>query len=713
MPEVQAHLADGTILHFPDGTDPSIVQGAVQNYLKAPTQQTKPDDSGWNLHDFLTGKGGLIREGGSQLKDAANDLTTPGSRLKGTNELLQGATKLAAPVAIGASIPGLVSGGLAGLLPSLARFATTAGTGYAAGKVAGGVEGALGAPKDLSDLTETLGNFAGGIAGDEGVTAAKALISRAKGGVLSPELENFAKLKPTLSQWMQKLSETGDSGIAGHLQPAAKMAEDYLTPGAKAADVKASGQLAYNQMIGQGADLSGRAPSVVANPTAQAMRVQVAAENTLKAYENESNSQAQIARLVAEGAPQPLSDGSAIVKGPTQIQSTLQTAKSIVDRDGQNIRGTPPDSIASVNEAHRLLSDTRAKFDDQGQLISADPLNFGEAWDWKQQYGGAARFNSDQVTGDQRNFASLFHTMNDDIEGSIPSWDTPQKLAMNSWKNAKATVEERINLFNPPDGKGAPNLADLIENSNDPSPTLTRLLGDSQALKRALKAGYVQFPSGKVYSNNLRNDAGAFQIQKLLAGNTNLFAKGGKTIDADGLYRDWNNPQNYEVNRTLFNGQECSTITDFARAMAKKDQAQNPNVTPYVAQSINPTINNIATTQTSGTSSFGQKIFWVRNGLYLGGAILGGHLGGIEGASAAAGAELGATALTRALTRPGTAELMVRLAKGQPLQVSSASFANRLFSAIKGSLVTIVGQDGARQKGTFDKDGQFTPQTQP
>lgn len=147
--------------------------------------------------------------------------------------------------------------------------------------------------------------------------------------------------------------------------------------------------------------------------------------------------------------------------------------------------------------------------------------------------------------------------------------------------------------------------------------------------------------------------------------------------------------------------------------MAKKDQAQNPNVTPYVAQSINPTINNIATTQTSGTSSFGQKIFWVRNGLYLGGAILGGHLGGIEGASAAAGAELGATALTRALTRPGTAELMVRLAKGQPLQVSSASFANRLFSAIKGSLVTIVGQDGARQKGTFDKDGQFTPQTQP
>ena len=147
--------------------------------------------------------------------------------------------------------------------------------------------------------------------------------------------------------------------------------------------------------------------------------------------------------------------------------------------------------------------------------------------------------------------------------------------------------------------------------------------------------------------------------------------------------------------------------------MAKRDQATNPNVTPYVSQSINPAINNIATTQTNGTSGFGQKLFWVRNGLYLGGALLGGHLGGMEGATAAAGAELGATALTRALTRPGTAEAMVRLAKGQPLEISSSSFANRLFSAIKGSLVTVVGQDGTRQKGTFDKDGEFTPQTQP
>jgi hypothetical protein len=205
---------------------------------------------------------------------------------------------------------------------------------------------------------------------------------------------------------------------------------------------------------------------------------------------------------------------------------------------------------------------------------------------------------------------------------------------------------------------------------------------------------------------------GAFQIQRLLADNTNLFPKGGKIIDADGLYRDWNNPKNYEVNRTLFNGQQRANITDFARAMAEKDKAQNPNVTPYVAQSINPLINNIATTQTSGTSAFGQKIFWVRNGLYLSGAILGGHFGGVEGAVGAAGTELGATALTRLLTKPSTAELMVRLAKGQPLQVSSQSFANRLFSAVKGSLITVVGQDGTRQKGTFDKDGVFIPQNQ-
>src|ERR1700678_245868 len=115
MPEIQAHLADGTVLHFPDGTDPSVIQGAVQNTLKT-SKPTQSQDSGWNLHDFLTGKGGFIREGASQLGQATSDLTTSGSRLKGVNEALQGASKLAAPVAIGATIPSLVGGGVSGAI---------------------------------------------------------------------------------------------------------------------------------------------------------------------------------------------------------------------------------------------------------------------------------------------------------------------------------------------------------------------------------------------------------------------------------------------------------------------------------------------------------------------------------------------------------------------------------------------------------------------
>src|ERR1017187_1656108 len=44
MPEIIAHAPDGAELHFPDGTDPSVIQGAVKKHLGQPAI-TNPYDS--------------------------------------------------------------------------------------------------------------------------------------------------------------------------------------------------------------------------------------------------------------------------------------------------------------------------------------------------------------------------------------------------------------------------------------------------------------------------------------------------------------------------------------------------------------------------------------------------------------------------------------------------------------------------------------------
>src|ERR1700677_4269971 len=52
--EVLAHLEDGTTLHFPEGTDPSIVQKSVKSYLSKP-QTPEPQTGFKGLLQKLSG----------------------------------------------------------------------------------------------------------------------------------------------------------------------------------------------------------------------------------------------------------------------------------------------------------------------------------------------------------------------------------------------------------------------------------------------------------------------------------------------------------------------------------------------------------------------------------------------------------------------------------------------------------------------------------
>lgn len=544
----------------------------------------------------------------------------------------------------------------------------------------------LGLHKILSGLAgedDSIGGAAKDLAINEVGGQAINLIKKGFNGVLPAALEEFGKLKPTLSQWMDKLATDypGAAGkVASILKTPTKVAEDFLTPGAKANSILQSGKLARQEATGLAADVSGRTPSAVSDPEELALKTQTGLENLHQAYTNESNKQAQSFRLLAQGAPQQTSQGN-IVNGPIQLKNTLEEANRIVERNRNLIAGPSQDAIKGINEADRLIASTNAKFDPQtGQLISADPMGAGEAWDKKQDYGNSTRFQGGKLDDSQRDFKNLFHTMNQDIENSIPSWDDKNKTAMKSFQNAKAIVGERIATFDP-DGAKAATLKDVIDNSDSPLPQLKQILSNPPALQRAVDAGTTRFPSGRVTST--KGDFGAAFTQQLWKDAETLDPKGGISIDAKKLYNDYMDPSNYQQKKILFNAQNRSDMEQL--------------------------IKNAAMTQDKG-GTWAPKIWMIRTGMAIPAAIALGT-GGAEHAAVTGSIEMGASLLTKMITNPSTARVLVNMAAGQPLNMSEQMASRKLMSVLQGTVVTLRGSDGSAEQGTFDKDGKFTPQS--
>ena len=648
-------------------------------------EEMQPQAEGYqNLRDWLTGKGGLINQGINKIVGGVEHMAQPGldTKLEGGSGVLEGVGKVGTPALIAASLPLAASSPLAlagGIAGGAAGGKVLSESGKAAVK-------ALGGSKALQDFTgdagDLVGGIGGGIAGSGSAESATNLVKalRGKGNqALPPDLEEFAKLKPTLSQWIDKLNGKG--------QTATKVAEDFLTPGAKAKNILESGRIATEEAKGISSGIAGRAPSVVSDPNEMSLKIQNKAQATLDSYDAASQQAGAMARLVAEGAPQPRLDGT-IVKGATPLTNTLGVAKGISDRyDALELKPTDGESLSSVNEAKNLLKATNAKFDETtGDLISSDPVSFGQAWDKKQAYGNNTSFGqgTNSLNQSKKDYKSLFNSMNQDIDAGIPGWDTPDGKAMKAWHDSKALAGERNAIFDPDGTKHVQSLQDFVKTIDTPSPTLNSYLENPQALQRIVNAKSVTIAGQKIPSSSPKDDLAAALFQKLWDANVTRDPKGGISVNAKSLYDTWNDPRYYQAKKILFSNQDKAAIDEL--------------------------IKNTSLTQTQG--GFGAPRVWMtRAGLSL--PFMLATTGGLEHAAATATIEIGASALVRAITKPSAAEGLVRLAKGQALGMSDTAFARRLGKAVAGSLVWAVGKDGTRTPGTLDKDGQFTPKEQP
>jgi hypothetical protein len=602
---------------------------------------------------------------------------------------------LAAPIAASATTLG---GPIAGFAGGVAGYTAAD---QAIEKIKDIIRGKTGNKTIPDSAIEGLINETGGKLIGAGVKAAK--------GLVKPGQQAISDLGGTVSQYLESIGQDSSKNatlrwLANTTKGAAKTLEDVAAPTSKKAAIAGSGTI--------GEEALGPAPNAFGgdDPNAIAKTIKGLASQQRKVSFVESNQQAMIPKIVAKNStidvqvgqePDTVSKmldqngqpaiipGKPIyktVEGPTNLPSVSSAATEIV-QNAKNAVLDDPSNASLVNVGQRILDSTQG---------GKNPINFSDAWDLKQEIdanSGWAKLKQD-VTPQDRAFRKLGSLMNDDIDNSIPNWQSDSdsfggaKEAMKGWQLAKATVEQRNLTFNP-EGSGTQNLSHIIENANSSLPAVNATLLDSEQLQRALNAGEQLFPSGKISNPNGRlvyQAANDVRIRDLAKTKDSI--TGQYRIDPDLITKAWDAPEFAASRKILYSQQQDADMSQFYKQLAMTQQKQ----------------------QGIGISS---KMYMARNGLMLAAPLVAGTMTGHTAIGAGfAGLEVGSLVLAKAMNTPRLARAMIAAAAGQPLSMSDQSFNRMLFGAIQGTVVTSVGTDGSRQKGTMDKDGKFTPQDQ-
>lgn len=723
---VEAHLADGTILQFPEGTDPAIVQLTVKRHIATTSLNA-----------------GVPSKPPAGSTSAGNDPTNPSGFVDAASSTVDAARPFSIPAAISAGIK------TADITPGPPTLKALAGAGMAAGTYVGAdtalqkIRNLLSGSSEEPDLADSAKNLAINEIGGKVIGAAARGANAATGGrlgqlagsaaktiginsSLTPDQEEMSKLSPTFAQYF------GNKKIP-------KTLEDLFAAGTKTASIKNSGKLADSMLTSEAQDVSGRAVSVVNSPQQLASRIQVndlsnAAESTYA----QSKTQGELARVIAKGnvvqIPGNLADAPEVdqiarsqagspydklnpqqqqavlqiaqkmgiqpplkppVEGPIHLKSTLEDANEIYNSTQNLLYGLPEEKKDLANQAFKLIRSTNAKFDPQtGQLISADPGSFGETWDLKQELdkqSGWGKSRND-LTQSERGFRQMSAKMIDDMEASIAKWSNGSKQAQQAFANAKEAVAKRNALFYT---EGSNNkFGNIIEDVDSPIDAVNSILKDPNQLQRALNTGKFTLGQGSgktIVSTNMRGDLQAYNLIKLRDGAKALDATdqtGGLTFDGQKMYNDWLDPRSPRNNTNLYSNQQ------------KQDYDQ--------------LFKNIAMTQQKGSTigSYLTKVYLAR-GVLSAAPVLLGLSSHMSAAGELAAVELGAMGVAKLMAKPDTARILVAAAGGQPLSMSEQMAARKLTAGLQGVTIALMGKDGKKTEGSFDNNGEFKPLDQP
>lgn len=656
---VQAQLADGTVLEFPDGTDPSVIQLTVKKHLGT-SAASAPEGGG--LLDTIRKLIGTDKASAgvkNQEYDKVRASQDSGAPQFSRSRLASG-VEAVRPFSIPAALA--AAGETATMAPLPLPLKALAGAGVGAATY-------LGLDSPLRSLSEWLNP------GESASPAANLAINEVGGRILGAGMKKLTPSQETISKLGGTASQMLDS-------PVLKTIEDLFAPKAKAAALQNSSKLGSDAIASEASLISGRSPKLYTDPEMSTVAVQRRGlKPALDASFQESNNQAQMAKLIAKGNPETTLSGR-VVEGPVNLRKTLETANQVIQANKDLQFGPAESDKPLLNKVFKLIDATGAQFDQQtGQLISAEPASFEETWNLKQgldDLGGWNKNRSDLTPTDTK-FRQLAKNINEDIEGSIGKWQNdPSKTALTAWKNAKETVAQRHAIFY---AEGSGNkLGNIIDEVDSPLPAVNKILDDPRQLQRALNAGEIQFPSGAVYSTNLKRDLGAWNLIRM--------RDAAKTedgmIDGRKLLSDWNDPRFVQQKKALYSSQQRADYDQLFKNISAVQQKQ------------------------LGLGSFVAKVRMGPTGFLLAPSMIASAVSGNPlAAGKIAAVELGMGGVAKLMANPKTARILVTAAAGSPLSMSDTLAARLISAGLQSSAITLQGSDGQSRKGSIDRDGQF------
>lgn len=528
-------------------------------------------------------------------------------------------------------------------------------------------------------------------------------------------LEAFKRLKPTFSQYM---------AYFGKPSPTAAWIEDIAAAGSKKAAIQQSARIGKGEFTDLASTFSGRTAADVQDPHLMASRIQAGAENQVQRLYAEADQSAEAAKLFGKmnsqvtkvpwgqvpevqnlsmmkagkpfnqlnqqeqlaiiqlakqnGIQQPQQN----IPGPVRLENSIQVAADYLRNKNPSLVPPDPDS-PMVKAANHLLEVTNAQFDNNGKLIDHDPISFENAWDWKKQAGEYAWGDRSKGTAVEakyidKQFKDFSRAIDSDMENSIKGWKNGSIDALKSWRNASAMAKTRFDIFAQKDG-----LSQLIDNQNTSVPFIDKILSDPKQVDRAMRAGSIDLPNGKILSNNMREDLRGYYTQKLFNDNVGNDGK----INTENMLRSFQDPLFAQTKRTLFSQAQEKSLSDLINNL------------------------NITQKQMSSMGWFGNPKLWITGaGMNLAGHIFAGNImGGITRTAGVASVRLSAGALGKLMASPQTASVLATLAKGGALGQSEKAFSRTLVNALNGYRIAITDNKGNDQYGTV-RQGNFEPE---
>lgn len=577
----------------------------------------------------------------------------------------------------------------------------------------------------------------GQLAATEGPAAAISPIIKGAKGVLDPAkeaaLSKLYQLNPTFGQILgfqaKQGSETAGESLASK---AAKGIENVFAPGSKREAIVSSAQKAQDLVNQEAQKLSKRSLSTLENPEYHGKAIQVSMENTSDAaFANSAKHAEEVKNIAAQNPFQKIppsqqtvidltvvdpfarslagkpfasldpqsqqvitslaqksganpfktivNPGSEVVNGPVHANNTLQTLGNFY-KEVDSRFGATDEEKPLARFAQSMLDKAEAKFEPTGAVTDSLPMDFARAWEFKKQFDQEA-YNPKNSLRMQGLYKKLSADLNNDIDLSIGKWQNGNQQAVQAWKNSKGAAQERLKTFYP-EGSNL-KLGDFIEKTDDPTPTLNDALTDATKLGNILRTGNLKMPDGTVLKNGTKGDMGGYFLKKLF--------DDSKVIDKA-------NPNSFTV--------DGGKLIDSWKTFNKSDSA-NLLFSPEQRENYGKLFDALHETQIAPSNfSTYTRARLARSGLYLGAGLLGGaNVAGLG--LPILGTELSGAALGKIMADTKSAKFLLAAVQGKPLEASEEMASRQIINTLKGTLLTVVGPQGQKIKGRFDKDGTF------